>query len=201
MATRTLEELAAAASNARQICEQLRAEGFVATAIQELSLQAAYDEAAACEQEYLDELHRREAAKGRQVVTGEELVATADDVRSAVSRCEGLLNDLATLSAQDFARSRLELALGEVRRLLGQAKPVSEEKERLGYRLAALEEDYELVSGRRDDPAELANVIESAYRDNVVDELWLAEQKAALESVDVPCERRQAPLTRCTLSR
>jgi hypothetical protein len=173
----------------------------VATAIQELSLQAAYDEAAACEQEYLDELHRREAAKGRQVVTGDALVATADAVRSEVARCEGLLNDLATLSAQDFARSRVELALCEVRRLLRQAKPVSEEKERMGYRLVALEDDYELVTGRRDDPAELAKVIESAYRDNVVDEVWLAEQKAALESVDAYCERRRAPLTRCTLSR
>jgi archaellum component FlaC len=195
MAGNTLAESEAAVANARRAYEQSQAEAEVASLIQELSERVAREEVIVSEDAHARAQRRVAATVGRVVLTDDALRCDVDLVKKAVARGEEILCDQRGATLEDFARRRLDRALSALRKSIKEAKPASEEKERLEHTLAALEGEYEIVVGRCEVlPEKFDSVIDRIREDNTVNEAWLLAQKeelAKLEMSRAPQQVRQ----------
>jgi hypothetical protein len=181
MTGNTLAESEAAVASARRAYEQCQAGAAVASLIQELSQQVARDEVVASEDAHARAQRRVGATVGQVVLTGDALRCDVDLVKKAVARGDEILCDQRGATPEDFARRRLDRALSALRKSIKEAKPASEEKERLEHTLAALEGEYEIVVGRCEvPPEEFDSVIDRILEENSVDEAWLLAQKEEL---------------------
>jgi hypothetical protein len=181
MTGNTLAESEAAVASARRAYEQCQAGAAVASLIQELSQQVARDEVVASEDAHARAQRRVAATVGRVVLTDDALRCDVDLVKKAVARGDEILCDQRGATPEDFARRRLDRALSALRKSIKEAKPASEEKERLEHTLAALEGEYEIVVGRCEvPPEEFDSVIDRILEENSVDEAWLLAQKEEL---------------------
>ena|ERR1039458_7810813 len=186
MAGNTLAESEAAVTNARRAYEQCQAETEVASLIQELSEQVARDEVVASEDAHARAQRRVGATVGRVVLTDDALRCDVDLVKKAVARGDEILCDQRGATPEDFARRRLDRALSALRKSIKEAKPASEEKERLEHALSALEGKYEIIVGRCEVPREeFDSVIDRILEESSVDEAWLLAQKEELAKLEM----------------
>jgi hypothetical protein len=190
--------------------------------IETLELQTLRDEAIAAEDAAHARRHQLDATLGHDVLEGEALSRDVAVVRSHIAWSDAVLADQARSEhPHDFARRRLEVEIRELRRRINAATPesaavrgvnrdvVSDEREQLQYSLASLTADYELITDAGDNPLQLAHVFEAVGARHCVDTEWLADQRAALETLEAECtaqlayeqrERAAVTTTSCELA-
>jgi len=153
-------------------------------------LLAAMENVAVCEEE-LFAAQQLLASMGEGVVlSGEQLLSHLTEVRAEVVRGEQILADRAGSDERVFACRRVERAKCDLRAAIAKSRPASDEKERLQHSLAALDEDYAVLTSHDPNPADLAVALARISEANCVDREWLRAQKDELSRV--PTEAKSA---------
>lgn len=193
MAKKTLTQLEADKVVALENWKMRQVEIEIASIIKKLAEREAHDEVNACEDAIVAEKARLKLQIGHVVLAGEALIHDLAYVQAEVKRSEQILKDRLDADAKTFACRRIERALIDLEGSIRNAKPISEEKERLQFLQISLKDDYAEVINPGTTPSGVAFIIERINQENEVDAEWLKSQKEELERttpVRAPLERR-----------
>jgi hypothetical protein len=141
---------------------------------------------------------------GKVVLTGTALERDVDLVKAAIARGTALVEGRKQRPGnQDFARWCLDAAKHRIMSEIKDAKPASDEKERLEHISESLDKQYAIVTRN-------VRVSESEYQDliteiltkpeNTVDEEWLVAQREILEAREPAKDQGRAPQVNLSLT-
>ena len=172
-----------------------KASAAIATLTREIDLENVPYELIACEDEIACEERRIEETIGHKVLGGKDLAFDMELVQAEVARQERILSFQRDSGGDPklFACRVLERARCDALVAIRNARPLSDEKERLQIVKTGMDTEYELLTKNEGTLEQYAEVIARIEKENEVNQEWLSQQKAELERLAMREIERDIP--------